>query len=136
VSTDCNALRDELIADGRWTRQGGWRATFTDSAADALLVLANELERVARYERAPVDTREAVLATLAITCGATGRWPRPGAVRQELGPLVDSMSGEDERRTETVQKIVKTAATATRRTRRGGSLSHENVLRRRGLLRR
>ena len=137
VSSDCTALRNELIANGRWTQQhGGWRATYADADADAVLVLANELDRVARYERAPVDTREAVLAALAVATGGNGRWPRPGAVRQELVALVDSMSGETAQQSETVQKVVKTAAAAMRRTRRGGSLSHEGVMRHGGLLRR
>ena len=137
VSSDCTALRNELIASGRWTQQhGGWRATFADADADAVLVLANELDRVARYERAPVDTREAVLAALTVATGGSGRWPRPGAVRQELVALVDSMSGETAQQSQTVQKVVKTAAAAMRRTRRGGSLSHEGVMRRGGLLRR
>ena len=139
VSSDHDALCKELVADGRWIRQDGWRAAYADTEADAVLVLANEIERVVRYERAPVDTREAVLAALAVACGATGRWPRPSAVKQDLAQMVGSVSGkatEATEATETVQKIITTAATATRRTRRGGSLSHEGVMRRGGLLRR
>lgn len=115
VSTDCRALRNELIADGRWHRQDGWRASFADHDSDAVLALAHELERVAQYERAPADSREAVLATLAAMCGATGNRPRPVAVKRELAPLFTTFA-ED-----TVPKIVDAAATSMRRARRGGS---------------
>jgi hypothetical protein len=125
VSTDCPALRNELVADGRWQRQRrGWRATFTDSQADAMLAVAHELDQVTRYEREPADVREAVLATLAVMCGATGRRPRPGAVRQELAPLMASTDND------TLQKIVKAAAATMRRARRGGSGLARQPLRR------
>jgi hypothetical protein len=116
VSTDCTALRNELIADGRWQRQGGWRACFADQDSDAMLALAHQLDQVTRHERAPTDSREAVLATLAAMCGATtGGLPRPVTVKQDLEPLFTTFA-ED-----TIPKIIDAAATSMRRARRGGS---------------
>jgi hypothetical protein len=116
VSTDCTALRNELIADGRWHRQGGWRASFADHDSDAVLALAHQLDQVTRHERAPADSREAVLATLAAMCGATtGGRPRPVTVKQDLAPLFTTFA-ED-----TIPKIIDAAATSMRRARRGGS---------------
>ncbi len=115
VSTDCVALRKELLTDGRWQQKRGWPASFTDADTDAVLALTHELERVAQYDRAPADTREAVLVTLAVAGGISGKRPRPTAVRQDLAPLVSSFGNE------TLQGVVTIAATAMRRTRRAGS---------------
>ena len=78
--------------------------------------LAHQLNQVTRHERAPADSREAVLATLAAMCGATtGGLPRPVTVKQDLAPLFTAFA-ED-----TIPKIIDAAATSMRRARRGGS---------------
>src|SRR6266496_638226 len=59
-----------------------------DRMLDAVRALAHQLDQVTRHERAPADSREAVLATLAAMCGATtGGLPRPVSVKQDLAPL-------------------------------------------------
>jgi hypothetical protein len=125
VSADGQAIRGELVAAGRWQRRGGWRPSFVDEEADAVLARTHELDRVARYERAPADEREAVLATLTIMCGSTSGWPRPGAVKKELASLVGSIPDA------TLRTIVHSAATTMRRTRRGGSVGGRRPVRRR-----
>jgi hypothetical protein len=113
VSADRAALCAELIDAGRWERKQGWAAAFNDAEPEEAQAIAFELERVARFERAPKDSREAVLTLLAICSGAVGRRPRPAAVRRELKSVFDAVNHH------TTQKIVATAATVTRRTRRG-----------------
>ncbi len=117
VSTDCKALRNELLTAGRWQQQRRWPATYVDDGSDDMLALAHRLDQVARYEREPDDTREAVLTTLATTCGATGRRPRPGAVAKELGKLVGAIPDE------TVRRIIKSAAVSMRQRRHGSSVT-------------
>lgn len=116
VGTDRTALRNELVRTGLWRRRPGTRLSYTDSEPNAVLALRVELDRVASNARAPVDTREATLAALAAICGATGHWPRPSAVRRDLARLVDGIPDS------TTRVIVKSAATALRRTRLGRSL--------------
>ena len=115
VRVDLPALRKDLLDDGRWQRRPGMRASYTDDQQDALLALAAELDQIARYERAPADERQTVLATLAVICGATGQRPRPRAVRQDLAPLVVTIPNE------TVQHILKIAAATASHARMGRS---------------
>ena len=112
VRVDRKALCAELVDSGRWEARPGWRTAFTDAKPDEALVLGFETNRVATYDRAPADAREAVLAVLAVACGATGARPRPAAARRDLKPIVDSI---DDR---TTQKIVVTASNVIRRDRR------------------
>jgi hypothetical protein len=113
VSADRAALCAELVDAGRWESMRGWRAAFSDAKPDEVQANVLELERVARFERAPRDPREAVLTLLAIACGALGRRPRPAAVRRELKLVFDAVDDL------TTQKVVATAATVIRRSRRG-----------------
>jgi hypothetical protein len=112
VSADRAALCAELVDAGRWVGTRGWYATFSDAKPDEVQANALELERIARFERPPRDRREAVLTLLAIACGALGRRPRPAAVRRELTPVFDAVDHP------TAQKVVATAASVIRRTRR------------------
>jgi len=112
VRVDRKALCAELVESGRWEPRPGWRAAFTDAKPDEALVLGFETNRVATYDRAPADAREAVLAVLAVACGATGTRPRPAAVRRDLKPIVESIGDH------TTQKIVVTASNVIRRARR------------------
>jgi Golgi phosphoprotein 3 (GPP34) len=112
VRVDRRALCAELVESGRWEPQPGWRTAFTDAKPDEALALGFETKRVANYERAPADAREAVLAVLAVACGATGARPRPTAARRDLKPIVDSIGDH------TTQKIVVTASNVIRRARR------------------
>jgi hypothetical protein len=113
VRVDRTALSAELVDAGRWRRTRSWPATFADAKPEEAQALAFEINRVVTFDRAPVDSREAVLALLAVSSGATGRRPRPAAVRRELKSLLDSVNQH------TTQKIVVTAATVIRRDRRG-----------------
>lgn len=113
VSVDRAALCAELIEAGRWERTRSWPAAFRDAKPEEAQALAFEVNRVATFERAPADSREAVLTLLAISCGAVGRRPRPAAVRRELKSVLDTVNQH------TTQKIVVTAATVIRRNRRG-----------------
>lgn len=113
VSADRNVLTDELVDAGRWERKRGLGNAFTDSAPEEAQALAYEMNRIVTFDRAPVDSREAVLALLAVSCGAVGRRPRPAAVRRELKSVFDEVNHH------TTQKIIATAATVIRRGRRG-----------------
>lgn len=113
VSGDRKALCAELVDAGRWEPTRSWPASFSDAKPDEVQAIAFELQRVARLERAPRNPREAVLTLLAIVCGALGRRPRPAAVRRELRSVFDAVDNH------TTQKIVATAATVTRKNRRG-----------------
>lgn len=113
VSADRAALCAELVEAGRWERTRGMPAAFSDAKPEEAQAMAFEVERVARFERAPVDSREAVLTLLAIASGAAGSRPRPTAVRRELKSVFDSVNHH------TAQKIVVTAAAVIRRSRRG-----------------
>lgn len=113
VRVDRAALCAELVEAGRWERTRGWPAAFSDAKSEEAQALAFEINRIVRFERAPADSREAVLTLLAISCGAVGRRPRPAAVRRELKSVLDSVTQH------TAQKIVVTAATVMRRNRRG-----------------
>jgi len=113
VSADLAALCAELVDAGRWIPMRGWYTAFTDAKPDEVQANALERERVARFERAPRDQREAVLTLLAIACGALGRRPRPTAVRRELKSVFEAIDDL------TTQKVVATAATLIRRSRRG-----------------
>jgi hypothetical protein len=109
VRVDRTALSEELVDAGRWERKPGWRTAFTDTKPEEAQALAFEVNRVATYDRAPADAREAVLAVLAIACGTAGTRPRPGAVRRELKSLVDTVNHK------TTKKILVTAGTVIRR---------------------
>jgi hypothetical protein len=117
VSGDRKALSKELVAAGIWTIGPGWRASYVDSDSDAALALTMEVDRVTRLERPAADPREAVLAVLAVCSGATGSWPRPGAVKRDLAPLVRSIDHP------TVEKLVNVASRMIRRARRGRSMA-------------
>lgn len=112
VTSDRTALRDELVRDGRWQRRPGWRRAYEDTNAEAIVALSVELDRVAQLQRPPADEREATLAVLAAISGATGRWPRPGAVKHDLAAVVHAVPDF------TVRRIIMTAAMTLRRTRR------------------
>ena len=113
VRIDRTTLSAELVDAGRWRRTRSWPAAFADAEAEEAQALAFEINRVVAFDRAPVDSREAVLTLLAVASGASGRRPRPAAVRRELKSLLDSINHH------TAQKIVVTAATVIRRDRRG-----------------
>jgi Golgi phosphoprotein 3 GPP34 len=113
VRVDRAALCAELVDAGRWERTRGWPAAFSDANPEQAQAIAFEVDRVARFERAPRDSRDAVLTLLAISSGAVGRRPRPAAVRRELKSVLDAVNHH------TAQKVVVTAATVTRRSRRG-----------------
>ncbi len=113
VSVDRAALCAELVDAGRWKPTRSWPAAFSDTEPEEAQAMAFEVERVARFERAPKDSREAALTLLAIASGAAGRRPRPAAVRRELKSVFDAVNHH------TTQKIVVTAAAVTRRARRG-----------------
>jgi hypothetical protein len=113
VSADRAVLCAELVDAGRWEPTRGWPAAFSDAKPEEAQAIAFEIQRVAKFERAPRDSREAVLTLLAISSGALGRRPRPAAVRRELKSVFDAVNHH------TTQKIVATAATITRRSRRG-----------------
>lgn len=113
VRVDRVGLSAELVEAGRWERTRRWPAVFRDAKPEEVQALAYEVNRVASLERAPADSREAVLTLLAVCCGAIGRRPHPAAVRRELTSVLDSVSDH------TAKKIVVTAATVIRRNRRG-----------------
>jgi hypothetical protein len=113
VSADRAVLCAELVDAGRWEPTRGWPAAFSDAKPEEAQAIAFEIQRVAKFERAPRDSREAVLTLLAISSGALGRRPRPAAVRRELKSVFEAVNHH------TTQKIVATAATITRRSRRG-----------------
>ena len=113
VSVDRAALCAELVDAGRWEPTRGWPAAFSDAEPEEAQAMAFEIQRVARFDRTPRDSREAVLTLLAIASGAVGRRPRPVAVRRELKSVFDAVNHH------TTQKIVATAAAVTRRSRRG-----------------
>jgi hypothetical protein len=113
VRVDRTALSAELVDAGHWRRTRGWPAAFADAEPEEAQALAYEINRIVSFDRAPVDSREAVLALLAVASGASGRRPRPAAIRRELKPLLDIVNHH------TAQKIVVTAATVIRRDRRG-----------------
>ncbi len=113
VRVDRTALCAELVDAGRWERKPGWPPAFTDSAPEEAQALAYEVNRIISFERAPADSREAVLALLAVSCGATGQRPRPAAVRRELKSVFETVNHH------ATQKIVVTAAAVIRRGRRG-----------------
>lgn len=112
VTSDRSALRDELVRNGRWQRRPGWRRAYDDTGAQEIVALAVELDRIAQLQRPPSDEREATLAVLAAICGATGRWPRPGAVKHDLAAVVRDVPNA------TVRRIIMTAAMTLRRMRR------------------
>jgi Golgi phosphoprotein 3 (GPP34) len=113
VRVDREALCAELIEAGRWEPSRSWHAAFSDTKPEEAQAIAFEIQRIARFERAPRDSREAVLTLLAIASGAVGRRPRPTAVRRELKSVFDAVNHHS------TQKIVATAATVTRKSRRG-----------------
>jgi hypothetical protein len=113
VRVDREALCAELIEAGRWEPSRSWHAAFSDAKPEEAQAIAFEIQRIARFERAPRDSREAVLTLLAIASGAVGRRPRPAAVRRELKSVFDAVNHHS------TQKIVATAATVTRKSRRG-----------------
>jgi hypothetical protein len=113
VRVDRIALCDELVASGQWTRKSGPLRAYTDAKPEEPQALAFELTKIVTFERAPADSREAVLALLAVASGAVGRRPRPRAVRRELKSVLEAVNHH------TTQKIVVTAATVIRRGRRG-----------------
>jgi hypothetical protein len=113
VRVDRIALCAELVDSEQWTRKPGPMPAFTDAKPEEPQAMAFELTKVLTFERAPADSREAVLALLAVACGAVGRRPRPRAIRRELKSVLDAVNHH------TAQKIVVTAATVIRRGRRG-----------------
>lgn len=113
VSVDRTVLTAELVDAGRWERKSGLGRAFTDSAPEEAQAMAYEVNRIVTFDRAPVDSREAVLALLAVACGAVGRRPRPAALRRELKSVFDEVNHH------TTQKIIATAGTVIRRGRRG-----------------
>lgn len=114
VGGDRTALCGELVEAGRWERKPGLRVAFTDAQPEAAQALGYELDRVVTFDRAPANSREAVLALLAVACGAIGRRPRPAAVRRELKSVFEEVNHH------TTQKIVVTGAAVIRRGRRRG----------------
>ena len=116
VRVDRTALTAELVDAGRWERKPGMRLAYTDTQPEESQAVAYEVNRVAQFERSPVDSREAVLTVLAVACGASVRRPRPTATRRELKPVVDAINHH------ATQKIVVTASTVMRRARRGSAM--------------
>jgi hypothetical protein len=82
VRADRVALVDELVQAGRWTpHHSGLGAAYKDRDADEALERAETLRRVVTGDRAPADSRQAVLGVLTVMCGSIDQRPHPRAVR-------------------------------------------------------
>jgi hypothetical protein len=94
VRADREVLTAELVEQGRWESTGGrLRPTFRDTAPDVTLDAAQHTLAVTEKRGQPRDSAEAVLAVVAVLCGAVGGAPRPRALRSELITLLDTIGG-------------------------------------------
>jgi hypothetical protein len=143
VRSDRMTLLDELITAQRWTQHGSLRPSYEERDQDEAVAMIFELQRVIDGRTDPGDSRQAVLAVLALMCGSLGGRPHPRAVRQfrpyphgerqfrvrpataslrrGLHPLVEAAAGTGEQGAESLpDMLVGASRMLKRRTRRGG----------------
>lgn len=117
VRVDVAALTDELVSAGRWTPRSSslGRSGYDDADPGSLAELTYVATRVGEFAMAPADSRQAVLAILAVMCGSIAGRPRPRALRRDLAPLLTAATETGERGAHQIPPVLNGAQRLMRR---------------------